>query len=316
LGWGTPSATAAGSDTQVQFNDGGTALGGDSGLTWNKTSNTLTIGANGAGGSIILYNELGATDYNNTIQPNASQSGAAVHTLPTATGTLLSTAAAVTPAQGGTGVANGANNTITFTGNYTLGVTLTGNTTVTLPTSGTLLNSTASGVQTFLTTPSMANLGSMLTDEGTGVITFLTTPSSANFASMLTDESGTGLVALVDGADTTMKNKGTFASPITTNPLTLTAAECKNNVLWYGATGTVNLPAATAGMNLIIYNTGAFTITIDPNGTDVVVRDGTAQTGGVSFTLSSGAGNYVTLVADTANHWVTVGYKGTLAAGS
>jgi len=34
--------TAAGSDTQVQFNDGGT-LAGDTALTWNKTSDQLTI---------------------------------------------------------------------------------------------------------------------------------------------------------------------------------------------------------------------------------------------------------------------------------
>ena len=44
----------------------------------------------------------------------------------------------ITPANGGTGVANGANNTITFSGNYTLGLTLTNNTAVTLPTSGTI----------------------------------------------------------------------------------------------------------------------------------------------------------------------------------
>ena len=46
----------------------------------------------------------------------------------------------VPTANGGTGVANGTNNTITFTGNYTLGITLTANTAVTLPTSGTLTN--------------------------------------------------------------------------------------------------------------------------------------------------------------------------------
>ena len=40
------------------------------------------------------------------------------------------------PANGGTGVANGTNNTVTFTGNYSLGLTLTGNTTATFPTSG------------------------------------------------------------------------------------------------------------------------------------------------------------------------------------
>jgi hypothetical protein len=106
---------------------------------------------------------------------------------------------------------------------------------------------------------------------------------------------------------------GTFSSPITDNPYTLAAA--KNSVIFYGATGIINLPAGTDGMNLVIYNTGAYTITIDPNGTEIVVRDGTAQTGGVSFTLSSGAGNFVSLVHDGAK-WVTLGYKGTLAQGS
>ena len=52
----------------------------------------------------------------------------------------ISTSGIVLPANGGTGVANGTSNTITFTGNYTLGLTLTANTALTLPTSGTLVN--------------------------------------------------------------------------------------------------------------------------------------------------------------------------------
>lgn len=50
LKWAAPSGgsgTPGGSDTQVQFNDGG-SFGGDSGFTWNKTTDTLTVGA-GAG---------------------------------------------------------------------------------------------------------------------------------------------------------------------------------------------------------------------------------------------------------------------------
>ena len=44
-------ATVAGSDTQVIFNDGGSAYGGDSGLTYNKTTDTLTtsVVVHGAG---------------------------------------------------------------------------------------------------------------------------------------------------------------------------------------------------------------------------------------------------------------------------
>ena len=37
------STNAAGSDTQVQFNDGGTNFGGDSGMTYNKSTNTLSV---------------------------------------------------------------------------------------------------------------------------------------------------------------------------------------------------------------------------------------------------------------------------------
>jgi hypothetical protein len=39
--WTTPASSVTGSDTQVQFNDGG-ALGADAGLTFNKTTDTLT----------------------------------------------------------------------------------------------------------------------------------------------------------------------------------------------------------------------------------------------------------------------------------
>lgn len=105
------------------------------------------------------------------------------------------------------------------------------------------------------------------------------------------------------------------ASPTTDNPYALAAASAYAFVLFYGATGEIDLPAGAAGMNGCVYNTGAFTITLDPNASEVVVRDGTAQTGGVSVTLSSGAGNYVCLVHDGAR-WVTLGYQGTLGEGS
>lgn len=39
--WNTPAPSVVGSDTQVQFNDGG-SLGADSGLTFNKTTDTLS----------------------------------------------------------------------------------------------------------------------------------------------------------------------------------------------------------------------------------------------------------------------------------
>jgi len=43
MSWATASATPGGTDTQVQFNDGGSTFGGDSGLTYNKTTDNLTV---------------------------------------------------------------------------------------------------------------------------------------------------------------------------------------------------------------------------------------------------------------------------------
>lgn len=51
--WATPTSGAAGSDTQVQFNDGGTSLGGDSGFTYNKTSDIATITGISSGSATI-----------------------------------------------------------------------------------------------------------------------------------------------------------------------------------------------------------------------------------------------------------------------
>jgi hypothetical protein len=60
--WATPAsgATPGGTNTQVQFNDGGSALGGDSGLTYNKTTDTLIAGTGSARGFIDILGGAGA----------------------------------------------------------------------------------------------------------------------------------------------------------------------------------------------------------------------------------------------------------------
>lgn len=110
-------------------------------------------------------------------------------------------------------------------------------------------------------------------------------------------------------------NGGTFGTPLTGAQSPTWSGEY--HAVYYGATGTITLPAVASYTNrgITIYNTGAFTITVDSTGSEVLVRDGTAQTGGVSFTLSSGAGNFVNLISD-GEKWITLGYKGTLAQGS
>lgn len=108
----------------------------------------------------------------------------------------------------------------------------------------------------------------------------------------------------------------THTTPSTTTPLSPTWTGADHTV-WYGVTGTINLPAAATytGRTIRVYNTGAFTITIDPNASEVVVRDGAVQTGGVNFTLASGAGNYVVLISDGVR-WITLDHIGTLTVGT
>lgn len=108
---------------------------------------------------------------------------------------------------------------------------------------------------------------------------------------------------------------GTYASPDTTGgAVTLTNAVTE---VWTNTTTTYSLPAvaSSTGKAVIFYVTGTNAITIDVNASEIIVRDGTAQTGGVTMTLTGAAGNYVCLICD-GTRWVTLGYKGTLAAGS
>ena len=166
----------------------------------------------------------------------------------------------------------------------------------------------ASGGTSIANKPSISGLE---TSSITGTLTLTKTGTTARTATF-PDKAGT--VAMT--SDLPSSQTGTGASPSTTNPLAPTWTAAMHTV-YYGATGEIDLPAASgyAGRGILIYNTGAFTITIDPNSSEVIVRDGTVQTGGVSMTLSSGAGNFVAMLCDGAS-WFTLGYKGTLAAGS
>jgi hypothetical protein len=138
-------------------------------------------------------------------------------------------------------------------------------------------------------------------------------------ANTVTITSSTGVASLNFGA-IGLVTTGTILGAVnvissSSDPYSLSAANAYGSVIFCGGTMTVNLPAGAIGMTLLVYNTGNYTITIDPNGTEAVVRDGTTQSGGVSFTLSSGAGNYVALI-NNGTRWYTLGYKGTLAQGS
>jgi hypothetical protein len=76
---GAAGATPGGSDTQIQFNDGGTALGGDADLTWNKTTNVMTVA-----GDVNLNDGGTYTTTLQTVTPTANRT----ISFPDATGTV------------------------------------------------------------------------------------------------------------------------------------------------------------------------------------------------------------------------------------
>jgi hypothetical protein len=148
-----------------------------------------------------------------------------------------------------------------------------------------------------------------------------TTPSLGVASATSLTMGGTNVVGELAAKATTTSvaatETGSHTSPSTSNPLAPGNLSGPSHVIWYGATGEIDLPAAASNTLkvLCIYNTGAFTITLDPNGSEVIVREGTVQSAGISMTLSSGAGNFVWLLSDGVR-WITLGKNGTLAAGS
>lgn len=95
---------------------------------------------------------------------------------------------------------------------------------------------------------------------------------------------------------------------ISSSPVTLTEAECKNSTI-YLTTGAsvVNLPAGSAtldGAAFVAEAIAAVAPSIDPNGVEVLVVDGQVQAGGNKITFDGVAGTAVLFKYDaTASRW-------------
>lgn len=73
----TATAAAGGSDTHVQYNDGGTALGGEAAFTYNKTNNTLTVENINVSGTATL-GAISSAIYTEVAAPSTPASGTVV----------------------------------------------------------------------------------------------------------------------------------------------------------------------------------------------------------------------------------------------
>lgn len=98
-------------------------------------------------------------------------------------------------------------------------------------------------------------------------------------------------VAKTTGLGTT--NSGTWGSPIT-GTVSPTWATNDYNLI-YGGTGTINLPAVASynGKTIFITSTGTFTITVAPNGSELIMEDGVSLGAGAADVLSATAGTFV-----------------------
>lgn len=159
------------------------------------------------------------------LTPNSATTGAI-----TVAGTLV-------PANGGTGVANGANNTITFTGNYSLGLTLSNNTALTLPTTGTV--ATLAGSETLTNKTLTSPVISAISNTGTLTLpTASTTLVGRDTTDTLTNKS-------ISGSANTLSN-------IANASLTNSSVTFNGVAVALGASGTIT----AANPNALTVSTG------------------------------------------------------------
>ena len=187
----------------------------------------------------------------------------------TATGTVTTgtwNASVIGAAYGGTGIANNAANTIAFTGNYSLGLTLSANTSLTLPTTGTV--ATVAGSEA-LTNKSINGL-TVTSSTGTLTITNAKTLSVSNTLTFTGTDAST--VAFGAGGTVAYTNVGTLSSLVSVGTITT------------GTWSATAIAATKGGTGLTSYATGDI---VYASATDTLSKL-TAGTDGNVLTLASG----------------------------
>jgi hypothetical protein len=178
-------------------------------------------------------------------------------------------------AYGGTGIANNAANTIAFTGNFSLGLTLSANTSVTLPTTGTL--ATVAGSEA-LTNKSINGL-TVTTSTGTLTITNAKTLSVSNTLTFTGSDASS--VAFGAGGTVAYTNVGTLSSLVSVGTITT------------GVWSATAIAATKGGTGLTSYATGDIVYASASN----TLSKLTAGTDGQILTLASGVPSWTTSTA-------------------
>lgn len=173
-------------------------------------ANSLTFTTTGATNLTLPTSGTVATTSNTVASISFGTTG---FTPSTATSGAVTVAGTLSAANGGTGVANNAANTITFTGNYSLGLTLSGNTAVTLPTTGTLAtlagsetltNKTINGSNNTISNISLTTAVTGTLPTGNGGTGNTATPTNGQL--LIGNGSGFSLAGLTAGSNITITN--------------------------------------------------------------------------------------------------------------
>jgi hypothetical protein len=280
------STSASGVLSRAAATQDGVALVGRAGGTSSHTV-SLTPATLSASRTVTLPDS-------NTTLPIATQqltfsgpTASRTYTLPDASTTLLSTNAAVTVPQGGTGLTGGTSGGLPYF-----------NAANTMASSGVLAANA-------LVIGGGAGAAPSTTTTGTGILTFLGTPSSSNLAAAVTDETGSG--ALVFGTSPSLTTPALSGETFSTNAAVTAGTNAQGqgaltsdyNVITTAASNPsgVTLPTATTGRRIIIVNKGANPINVFP------ATGGAIDALGANIPISVVVGGYMEFNASSTTQW-------------
>ena len=187
----------------------------------------------------------------------------------TATGTVTTgtwNASVIGAAYGGTGIANNAANTIAFTGNYSLGLTLSANTSLTLPSSGTV--ATIAGSQAFTN----KTYNGLTVTSSTGTLTIANGKTITASNTLTFTGSDASSVAFGAGGTVAYTDIGTLSSLVSVGTITT------------GTWSATAIAATKGGTGQTTYATGDIVYASATN----TLSKLTAGTDGNVLTLASG----------------------------
>lgn len=275
-----------GSDTQIQFNDGGSTFGGDAGLTYNKTTDSLTITGDLAvnGGDITT----------STTTTSLFNSNATTINIGTGAGTTVNIG---TNANGA--AVNLCNGNITFTRTGS-GMLFYSN----------LVDGSANGMNikcnassspiTIGDVDAALNATTLVVDDSSGVITFNTGTGAYTFP---TTNGSNGQVLTTNGSGTlswsTVSGSGITRSVNNISSTTSAGSTASTDYVYNVTSGTFTLTMPTAASNTNRY-------TIKQSGTGVLTINTTSsQTidGSTTYTMSKQY-QAIDLISDGTNWFI------------